>query len=357
MNNINDVMNNININELDSFFANTDSNFMAVTDIKETKIDYNWLNILEDTLPSLDKIIRNPRRFIVNEEEVVIVEKTKKITQETIRHLAQHSENIQDVKENGEVMPKRLLNVYKEETSDLYENRFIYTLIKRLEHIINMHLDKMEIISSKEINRKVNYNAKTIINNRQIKIDLKMEEYANYTFDDETYILKERIMSCYEVVKLLKNSGMMKDLIGCTLITGKVRRTNLILRDPDFQKAYILWEYLNQFEFKDPKVVNYDKTVDTSKETRDEFTLGYYIESNALEENHENLMQYKDFDAKLNKIINEYIYEESNSIIDFEKKAKEFYKNALEEKDKRINNLTKIYNEFINNHNNILSEL
>ena len=121
--NITDVMNNINSSELDTFMTKTDSTFFLSSDIKETKVDYGWLTILEDALPNIDKIVRNPRRFIVQEEDVVIVEKTKRISQETIKHLANHSENIQDIDEAGDVVPKKLLNVHKEDTSDLYENR------------------------------------------------------------------------------------------------------------------------------------------------------------------------------------------------------------------------------------------
>ena len=151
--NVYDVMNNINGNELDAFIASTDANFICVSDIKETKIDYSWINALEDALPSIDKIVRNPRRFITEEEDVEIIEKTKRITQETIKQLASHSENIQDINKDDEVVPKKLLNVYKEETSDLYENRFIYTLVMRLENFINRQLENLDLISNKEIKK------------------------------------------------------------------------------------------------------------------------------------------------------------------------------------------------------------
>ena len=77
--NINDLTFNINDSELDTFFSKTKPSFVCNSDIKETRIDYNWLSVLEDTLPNLDKIVRNPRRFIVQEEDVVIVEKTKRL--------------------------------------------------------------------------------------------------------------------------------------------------------------------------------------------------------------------------------------------------------------------------------------
>lgn len=357
MKNANDVMNNINTNELDLFFANTNSSFIATSDIKETKVDHSWLDVLEDTLPNIDKIVRNPRRFIIQEEDVVIVEKIKRVSQETIKHLAQHSENIQDLDEQGEVVPKKLLNVHKEDTTDLYENRFIYTLYKRLESFIDRQLENLDLVSTKEVSKKVSYKASTNFEDRKINIELKMEEFDNFNIDDESLNMKDRILSCYEIIKALRTTEMIKDLVGCTLVKNPIRKTNLILREPNFQKAFVLWQYLDNFEFKDPKVVNYEKRTDTSKETKDEFTLSYFIDCNAIDENKENLMQYKDIDSKLNKLINEYIYENDQNIDEFTNKTKEFYSIALKEKENRINEITKIYNEFIENHNNLLKNI
>lgn len=357
MKNVIDVMNNINTNELDTFFANTDCNFISTSDIKETKVDHSWLNVLEDTLPNLDKIVRNPRRFIVQEEDVVIVEKIKRVSQETIKHLAEHSENIQDLDEFGEVVPKKLLNVHKEDTADLYENRFIYTLVKRLEDFIDRQIENLDVVSNKEINKKVHYKATTNLDSRKINIELKMEEYDNLNMDDDSTRMKDRIMACYEIIKAFRTTEMIKELVGCSLVKNPIRKTNLILRQPDFQKAFVLWQYLDNFEFKDPKVINFDKKTDTTKETRDEFTLAYYINSNAIDEDSENLMQYKDINAKLEKLINEYIYESDQDIGIFTNKTKEYYEEALKNKEKRINEITNIYDKFINSHNIILKEI
>lgn len=355
--NITDVMNNINTSHLDEFMAKTEASFQLSKDIKETVIDYGWLNVLEDTLSSIDKIVRNPRRFIVQEEDVVIVEKTKRVSQETIKHLAQHSENIQDIDDNGDVVPKKLLNVHKEDTTDLYENRFIYTLVTRLEGFINRQLEIIGIESSKEIKKEVFYKAKTKINSRDINIELKMSEkdYINLLDDGNNY--KNRILACYEVISGFRTTEMIKELIGCSPVANPIRKTNLILREPNFQKAYILWQYLDNFEFKDPKVVNYEKITDTSKEKRDEFTLGYFIDANAVDEKSENLLQYRDIDAKLNKILNDYVYEDTQNIDEFIKKVKNYYDDANKNKLEREVNITNIYKEFINKNNIKLNKI
>lgn len=355
--NITDVMNNINTNKLDTFMSKTEATFVASSDVKETKIDYSWLNVLEDSLPNIDKIVRNPRRFIVQEEDVVIVEKTKRISQETIKHLSQHAENIQDLDENGDIIPKKLLNVHKEDTSDLYENRFIYTLATRLENFINRQLEDLELTSKKEINKEVSYKAVTNLDGRKIKIDLKMEEQDEIDLTEDGSDYKNRILACYEVIRGFRTTEMIKELVGCSLVRNPIRKTNLILREPNFQKAFVLWQYLDNFEFKDPKVVNYEKITNTSKETRDEFTLSYFIDCNAIDEKSDNLMQYRDIDSKLSKLLNDYIYEAQHNIDDFLNKTQNYYKVALEEKQKREKEITNIYNTFIQKHKNSLKEI
>lgn len=356
MNNISDIMNSINTTDLNNFFAHTNAKFDSVINIKETKLDYSWLNVLEETLPNVDKIIRNPRRFIIQEEDVVIVEKIKRISQETIKHLAQHSQNIQDLDDNGDVVPKKLLNVQKEDTLDLYENRFIYSLVKRLEGFIGRQLENLEVISNKEIKKNVNYKAETILHNKKINIELKLNEYNDISLDEEQN-LKNRILSCYEIISAFRTSEMIKSLVGCTLVTSPIRKTNLILKQPDFQKAYILWEYLDNFEFKDPKTINYETIKDSSKELEDEFTLGFYVDYNALDEDKDNLMKYNNIEAKLDKLLNEYIYENNQNIDEFTLKTKELYEKALVEKQKRINNITLIYSNFMNEHYKVLRDL
>ena len=355
--NITDVMNNINTNKLDTFMSKTEATFVASSDIKKTKIDYSWLNVLEDSLPNIDKIVRNPRRFIVQEEDVVIVEKTKRVSQETIKHLAQHSENIQDLDENGDIVPKKLLNVHKEDTSDLYENRFIYTLVTRLENFINRQLEDLELTSKKEVNKEVSYKAETNLDGRLIKIDLKMEEQDEIDLTEDGSDYKNRILACYEVIRGFRTTEMIRELVGCSLVRNPIRKTNLILREPNFQKAFVLWQYLDNFEFKDPKVVNYEKITNTSKETRDEFTLAYFIDCNAIDEKADNLMQYRDIDAKLNKLLNDYIYEDKHNIDEFLNKTQNYYKVALDAKQKREKEITNIYNTFIQKHKNSLKEI
>ena len=90
----------------------------------ERNVNLRWVEMIEDAIVSLDTIIRNPRRYIKNEEEIVPIEMVRTVTTESIRHLAQHTNMIAMVK-GDEVTPQRMLNIIKEESFDTYENRFI----------------------------------------------------------------------------------------------------------------------------------------------------------------------------------------------------------------------------------------
>ncbi|MBO4468471.1 MAG: DUF2357 domain-containing protein, partial [Clostridia bacterium] len=99
-------------------------------------IDEAWVNIIEDTLPSLDMIIRNPSRFIEEREEVLPIELSRNISVNSLKHLSQHTNLISKI-EGDKIIPSKILNVFREETIQTYENKFINTLINRLYAFVN----------------------------------------------------------------------------------------------------------------------------------------------------------------------------------------------------------------------------
>ena len=115
---------------IDTFQKRTASKMDLQTEYEKIIEDTEWIDLMETTIPYIDNIFRNPNRFIINEEEIVKIELARKVTVESIKHLAKHTNLIQDVDpKTGDVKPSKILNINKEESYDTYENRFIYTLI------------------------------------------------------------------------------------------------------------------------------------------------------------------------------------------------------------------------------------
>ena len=132
-----DVYNKATDLNKEEFLDAIDSKLEVKNKFRKVIYDYSWLEKMEDTMYYLDNIMRNPKKFIINEEEVVKIEKARKVTVESIRHLTQHTSYIQEFdQKSGEVKPSKILNINKEEDYDMYENRFIYTLLVNMKMFI-----------------------------------------------------------------------------------------------------------------------------------------------------------------------------------------------------------------------------
>src|SRR5574344_2942219 len=175
--------------DLDLFLKKTTAETIAKEDIDKVTLDYSWVDVLDESIPYLDNIIRNPRSFIVSEEDIVPIEKTKKVGEESIKHLATHTQLIQDVDRDGMVKPIKLLNVFKEETIDLYENRFIYSLINNLYVFLRNQLTYKEEALENKNEKTLNYKGNTNYNNAEIDINLSMvTKYKNEVKETEEEI-------------------------------------------------------------------------------------------------------------------------------------------------------------------------
>ena len=53
-------------NKNKDFYENINSNLRVVTNYDKTSTNFEWLDIMEDTIRYLDNILRNPNRFIVS---------------------------------------------------------------------------------------------------------------------------------------------------------------------------------------------------------------------------------------------------------------------------------------------------
>ena len=135
--------------------------------------DNEWMKTVEMYLPSLQKIIQNPKSTLRYEEEIVPIEKVKKVTKDSIRHLAMHSENIKTIDEDGNVIPSKLLTMHSEVDYAIYENRFIMTLINRLAVFVKPLRSHQSKHQPKQRNH-LNFKSGFAINQTEVAFDLDL---------------------------------------------------------------------------------------------------------------------------------------------------------------------------------------
>lgn len=268
-----------------SSFAKKNKSDMVV-DLHYDKVEANfeWVDIMENTMRYLDNILRNPNRFIINEDEIVKVELAKRVTVDSIKHLAKHTNLIQDINEKEEITPSKILNVNKEETFETYENRFIYTLILNMETFIAAKKRKLVEGSYLKDDKSIQYKAASVVGQEHISIDLSIKTSLHTKKNDGSKngeSLADRIDRLEQQILDLKNSEVFKSLhrAHVALVRPPIKKTNVILKNTNFQYALILWNYLQDHFGDDNKRDKKDKNYEDESELRgffdDTFLLNY----------------------------------------------------------------------------------
>ena len=139
----------------------------------EKVIDMDWVVAMEEALPYIQKAIDEQRRFIMQVENVVRVDKAKRITPDSVKHLAQHT-NFIDKVEGDRVTHNKILNIEREESFDIYENRVLITLINKALMFINHKYTNLKNAPTDSFNK--------IEMKRKLDLhDQKVEFTINYT--------------------------------------------------------------------------------------------------------------------------------------------------------------------------------
>lgn len=228
--------------------------------------DDSWIDFIEDCLVPLDNIVRNPRKFIVIEEDIVDVSLARSISVESVKHLAQHTNLIASVDKKGNVIPSKILNTSKEESYEVYENRFIYTLLLKTRDFINRRFDliKGALMKSGEIG--VDVSSQYSLDGA--KVDCKIDTSANFPFDaafkkkGDQQSDVERITRINSIFSDFLASPFAREMRTCALVRPPITRTNVILKNPDFKKALLLWQFVESNE-------KLDYQIDTTTEVQE----------------------------------------------------------------------------------------
>ena len=310
-----DLYENANKTKIDEFTNKTNSTLKVNIDKKRKVKEFGWIEMMAFTIPYLDNILRKPNRFIVNEEEIVKIEQAKKVSVETIKHLSKNTNFIQTVdKETGDVTPSKLLNVRKEETYNTYENRLVFTLIQNMNRFIKKKKENLTKISpesenntEEKDNKMLEYSATSTVEDEQIDVNLSLNSKLVPNSGKDTEELSTIIEQIDEIEK--KIQGLQSTEVYKTLakehvleVREPVKKTNVILKNVNFQYAMKLWDYLrDNFEDKDTSTEEQKDYMDNGnlKKMVDETFLLHYLTMKTLD--NDDIEEKKDTKEEMQK--------------------------------------------------------
>ena len=119
-------------------------------------VDVTWVDTIEDSLEAFQTIINAPRNVIKEEELIVNVANAKKTGTEVVQHLAQHSNLVEDFNyDTGDVRPSRLMQRYREDSTELYENKIVFTALESAYQFVKIRHDALFSAMSDEFGAKL----------------------------------------------------------------------------------------------------------------------------------------------------------------------------------------------------------
>lgn len=226
--------------------------------VLQKNIDELWVRKIEEALPYLDTALRTVRKDIKEVEEIKPIELSRSITVKSLQHLATHTNFIDSIDEKGNIIPNKILNVYKDEDMLTYENKFINTLIYKLGLFIDVRYEKLKQYGADEVSNVMSLDIETKVVDTQVKMSITIQTKDGVDeqdtkgniniFEDMTKSsLWLRVVRIRKIIQQYQASQFISQM-GKAYIRPPVMRTNAILKNVHLRQCLELWLFIESYE-------------------------------------------------------------------------------------------------------------
>lgn len=222
-------------------------------------MSFEWVDEIENALPFIDNIVRHPKVTLVREELTVKTEKSKKITVASVKDLSRHTNYIEKIDDKThDVQPSKILDIRNEETYNIYENRFLYTLLNDMNRFVLKKESQLDDFVMQD-NKVLEFASSTTTNKEKVEIEVRItaeglpKEVSDKKLEDEINNVRERIKRIKEYINSWMRSELVKALEKehVSFINPPIKPTNTIKKNPNFQVSVNLWGFLQRFDYQD----------------------------------------------------------------------------------------------------------
>ena len=214
----------------------------------------------------------------------------------------------------GDVKPSKILNIDKEESYDTYENKLIYTLIQNMKIFVSRKKKTLEQFQNEigKNDRQFDYGARSQVGKEQVNINVslnakKTSQDAKNDPDSIDNILKriENLeikildLTCNNVYKIIDKKHI-------TLVRDPIKKTNVILKNVNFQYAMQLWHYLKDNIDDKTRKTGENKEYDDDTELKDMMDESFFINYliiNSMNKDNQDLFDDKEQKREMQNII------------------------------------------------------
>ena len=262
-------------------------------------IEQDWVDVIEQGLPFIEKAIKEERQFIRNDGEVLPIEKIRKTSKASIQDLAKHANYItHEAPEDAEteVLPDKMLMIQKESDYAIYENRVLYAALVYLKdfvtsrlvtikeatntYLVKNHIRKLIDMGSRKININLDFDEK------RINDPLLMEKNTERDVIDRL----DQILT--GILALLK-TPLMREVSKVEMVSRPIQKTNILKMNRNFRESLACFEYIANYQGQGFTIEHIEKSlIPYTKQMNEAYTenlillsfLNYMFANNLCEE-------------------------------------------------------------------------
>lgn len=213
------------------------------------KIDEAWVVQIEKGLVFIEKALAEERQFIRSNGEIVPIEKARKVSRDSVVHLASHSNMITHAPENktNPIVPDSIYMVEKLNDYAVYENRFLYMLLCYLRDFIQLRIDKINEL-------KMSYTCDFSVLRTEVTNSSTKTYETKYTetrtdnqyplINKENDDILKRIVDCSQIILSLLNTNLMTEVSKAPMVKPPIVKTNVLKMNNNFKNALALYDYI-----------------------------------------------------------------------------------------------------------------
>ena len=238
-------------------------------------LDESWLAAIERGMAFVGKAIDEERRFIRSNGEVQPIEKVKRISRESVQHLARHSELITHEQSADSVLPDKLFTVERLNDYATYENRFLYNLLVTVKRFLNERYAAIsrtagEYVGTLSAERKFTSSQRNFV----VTLTMRDERHGDgYLTQSAAFA---RLDKLNRTVDFYLRTPLMTELSKQDAVRF-VTKNNVLAMDKNFSETVRLYDFLLGYEGNGFTVVEEEKTFDSLPDLDAVFALVGFV--------------------------------------------------------------------------------
>ena len=233
----------------DSLSAGKNS-YLRLDRLASSSFDKSWIETIEGCIFDLGDIIANPRQHTKIIGNLTPVELARKVTSESVQHLASHTQYIKEIDDYGNVIPSKILSMSSDDDLHTYENRFIATFVRRLYLFISKRYEFVSKFAELHNEEVLYFKNKSIVDGAEVEIETKIK--VSYKKEDEetkinsSYV--ERIKQTRDYISYFYNSPFMKQMKNEKDVRNPIVQTNIIRKNPKYRHCYEVYRFIETYD-------------------------------------------------------------------------------------------------------------